>query len=281
MTTDLRGPEAVFARRRLVGPRLPSLVRRSAVRAALAELAFVGVVYAAYRLGRLVTADAVGVAREHAHRVHDLERALPLPSGAAIQSAIGSTPVFEAANLYYLGFHFPVVIAFLAWGFLARPRAEYRWARNLLVVQTLAAVIIHIVYPLAPPRMFPKWGFIDTMSVYGPSAYDGPSAAVANQYAAMPSLHAGWAILIAFVIARTGPPLLAWLAGAHALLTVAVITVTANHWFVDTAGSVALLGLALLLFPAPGRSRVSFGVFRRASQRRSRVEVQTSTSRSA
>ena len=152
--------------------------------------------------------------------------------------------------------HFPVTIAFLVWGFFARPRAEYRWARNLLVIETLTAVLIHAAFPLAPPRMFPGWHFLDTMTVYGPSAYDEPGAALANQYAAMPSLHVGWSVLIAVVVGRTGPPLLRRLAALHALTTFVVVTITANHWFLDGAVSVALLGLALVVCPRPGSVRV-------------------------
>jgi hypothetical protein len=219
---------------------------------ALAELGLVLLVYLAYRAGRLLTADHQATARANADLVHAFERALPLPSEAAVQGVVGSVRLLEAANWYYLTAHFPITIAFLVWGFFTRPRAEYRWARNLLVVQTLTAVLIHAAFPLAPPRMFPQWHFVDTMTVYGPSAYDGPSAAVANQYAAMPSLHVGWSVLIAVVVWRTGPPLLRRLAALHAVTTFVVVTITANHWFLDGGVAVALLGLALLILPAPG-----------------------------
>ena len=99
--------------------------------------------------------------------------------------------------------------------------------------------------------MFPHWGFLDTMTTYGPSAYDGASGALVNQYAAMPSLHIGWAVLIAVVVCRTGPRPLAVLACLHALTTVAVVTVTANHWLLDGLVAVALLGVALLVVPRP------------------------------
>ncbi len=228
----------------------------ASVRGAVGEIALIAAIYLAYRAGRMLTAGSVVAAHRHSDLVRHAERVLHLPSEAAIQHAIGGARLFEAANVYYVSIHFPLTIAFLVWGFVARPRAEYRWARNLLVVQTLTAVAVHIAFPLAPPRMFPQWGFLDTMNVYGPSAYDGASATVANQYAAMPSLHVGWAVLIAFVVARTGPRWLRWLTAAHALLTFAVVTVTANHWFLDTAVAVAFLGLALLVFPAPGRTRL-------------------------
>ena len=221
------------------------------LRLGMFELLLVSGLYGVYKLGRLLSADRTESARTHARLVHHLERVLQLPSEAAIQDAVHSVRLFEAANVYYVSAHFPVTIAFLVWGFLARPRAEYLWARRLLVVITLLGLVVHIAFPLAPPRMFPRWGFLDTMTTYGPSAYDGTSGALVNQYAAMPSLHIGWAVLIAVVVCRTGPRWLAVLACLHALTTVAVVTVTANHWLLDGVVAVALLGVALLLVPRP------------------------------
>ena len=219
------------------------------------ELLLVSGLYGVYKLGRLLSADREEAARAHARLVHHLERLLHLPSEAAIQDAVHSVRLFEAANVYYVSAHFPVTIAFLVWGFLARPRSEYLWARRLLVVVTLLGLVAHIVFPLAPPRMFPGWGFLDTMTTYGPSAYDGTSGAFVNQYAAMPSLHIGWAVLIAVVVCRTGRRPIAVLACLHALTTVAVVTITANHWLLDGLVAVALLGVALLVVPGPSGRR--------------------------
>ena len=215
------------------------------------ELLLVSGLYAVYRVGRLLTVDRADSARAHARLVHHLERVLQLPSEAAIQDAVHSVRLLEAANVYYVSAHFPVTIAFLVWGFVVRPRAEYLWARRLLVTITLLGLVGHIAFPLAPPRMFPRWGFLDTMTAYGPSAYNGTSGALVNQYAAMPSLHIGWAVLIAVVVCRTGPRWLALLACLHAVTTVAVVTVTANHWLLDGLVALALLGVALLLVPRP------------------------------
>ena len=229
------------------------------------ELVLVSGLYVVYKLGRLLSADREEAARTHARLVHQLERFLHLPSEAAIQDAVHSVRLFEAANVYYVSAHFPVTIAFLVWGFLARPRAEYVWARRLLVVVTLLGLVAHILFPLAPPRMFPRWGFLDTMTTYGPSAYDGTSGAFVNQYAAMPSLHIGWAVLIAVVVCRTGPLPIAVLACLHAATTVAVVTVTANHWLLDGLVAVALLGVALLVVPRPV-AEPTVGVPARASR---------------
>jgi hypothetical protein len=215
------------------------------------ELALLAVLYLVYRTGRLLVAGHEATALGNAVLIHRWEAWLPLPSEAMIQAHLGSEWLFRLANLYYVSVHFPVMIAFLVFGYLARPRAQYRWARNLIIVQTGLALIIGIVFPLAPPRMFPQWGFIDTMTTVGPSAYTGAAASVANQFAAMPSLHVGWAMAIAFIVARTGPRWLAIPVALHALITVAVVIVTANHWWLDGAVSIGLLAVAVAIFPAP------------------------------
>lgn len=219
----------------------------------LLEAGIVTVLFLLYNGGRLVVRDSEALAIEHAGLVRRLQSVLPLPSEAWIQGVAAQVPyLFEIANRYYAWLHFPVIIAFLVWGFWRRPRAEYVWARNLLVVTTFLALAIHLVFPLAPPRMFPEWGFVDTMTRLGPSPYDGASAAVANQFAAMPSLHIGWALLVAVVLARTAPRPLAWLAVVHAAVTVVVVVITANHWWLDGLVVAAVLGIALRLVPGPG-----------------------------
>ena len=116
-----------------------------------------------------------------------------------------------------------------------------------MIALTGAALVVHVVYPLAPPRMFAQWGFVDTMATLGPNAYAGASGDLANQFAAMPSLHVGWAALIAYVVRRTGPRWLARLALVHVVLTVLVVVVTANHYWVDGVVALVLLGVATLV----------------------------------
>jgi hypothetical protein len=234
------------------------LARRSryAARAAI-ELAIIATLYFAYRFGRLIGVGREDVANGHAELVHRIQQFLHLPSEATMQNAVAVVPdIYELANTYYVSLHFPVIVVFLLWGFFARPRQQYAWARNLLIVQTSLALLIHVAFPLAPPRMFPEWGFVDTMAVFGPNAYGGASAAVANQYAAMPSLHIGWAVLIAVVLVRTAPRPVAVLGVLHASVTVIVVVITANHWLLDGVVAAALLGVGLLLFPAPSRYRL-------------------------
>jgi hypothetical protein len=215
------------------------------------EVLLVAALFGLYKYGRSLVVGERAEAVRHAELVHRFEAFLHLPSEAAIQGMAGSAALFRVLNVYYVSVHFPLMIAFLVWGFLRRARAEYVWARNLIVVVTGLALVIHIAFPLAPPRFFPQWGFVDTMSVYGPSAYNGTSAAVVNQLAAMPSLHVGWAVLIAYVVARTGARWLAVVAGCHALVTLSVVILTANHWWLDAVVGVALVALAACVLRRP------------------------------
>lgn len=223
---------------------------------ATVEVTLVLGLLAAYRAGRLIGPVREVDARDHAELVRHTERLLHLPSELRLQEAASTVPhVYPLADRYYATVHFPLMAAFLLWGFLARPRREYVWARNLLIVQTFLALAIHLAFPLAPPRMFPQWGFVDTMAVYGPQVYTSSNASVTNQFAAMPSLHIGWAVLIAVVLMRTAPRPVAGLALLHAAVTVVVVVITANHWLLDGIVAVALLGIALLVVPDPSGRR--------------------------
>jgi hypothetical protein len=227
--------------------RLDRLVRHRRLRAALVELVLVAALFNLYRFGRAAIDGQEATARANAELVTDLQRATGLPSEATVQQLFDLEPVLRLANTYYTGVHFPLMVLFLAWGFVRRSRHEYLWARNVIAIQTGAALLIHMAFPLAPPRMFPQWGFVDSMAVYGPSAYDGVSGDVANQFAAMPSLHVGWAVAIAYIVFRTGPRPLAALAALHAATTYLVVIVTANHWWLDGIVAIALLVLAVTL----------------------------------
>lgn len=232
------------------------LARRLVVPAigrAVGELALVVALFGVYKLGRALVADQQLQAMQHADLVRQVEAILRLPSEAAVQAAVGSESLFRVANTYYTGIHFPLLAMFLVWGFARRPESEYAWARSLLVLQTGAALLVHIAFPLAPPRMFPQWGFLDTMTVLGPSPYDGASGALANEFAAMPSLHVGWAVLIAYVVVRTGPRWLGVVTVAHAVVTTLVVVVTANHWWLDGVIGVLLLLVADLVLRRAGR----------------------------
>jgi len=259
--------------------------REVAVEAARVRMARPGVVrevllitalFLLYRLARLAITGHDTLAMQNALRVLDVERILLLPDEESIQDWFLRWPdLLKLANWYYVGVHFPLTAFFLAWGWLRRPPAEYRWARRLLTVLTGLALVGHVLLPLAPPRMLDNLGFLDTMAAFGPTAYSNDTAGVANQFAAMPSLHVGWALLIALVVIRTTRTPWRFLVLAHPLVTLLVVVVTANHYWVDAVAAGVLLALAWAVTPdMNGSSPV-----RRAWQRRRARQLLARTSR--
>ncbi|MDX6273736.1 MAG: hypothetical protein QOJ92_946 [Frankiales bacterium] len=220
------------------------------------EVLVITALFLGYKAGRQLVADRVTDAFANAAHLVRIEEWLRLPSEATVQSwLLGSPDVLKAANEFYVAVHFPLTIGFLVWAWFFRTRGEYLWARSLIATITALALAVHLLVPLAPPRLLPQLGFVDTMNTIGPSAYGAHAAAIANQYAAMPSLHVGWAMLIAVVVITTLHSRWRWLMLLHPTLTFAVVTVTANHWWLDSVISLLLLGLALFLIPP----RVRYG----------------------
>jgi hypothetical protein len=116
----------------------------------------------------------------------------------------------------------------------------------VLAAVTAAALVLHLLFPLAPPRMLAATGLVDTARVYGPSVYGDPAAdSLSNQFAAMPSLHFGWALMVAIGLIAATRSRWRWLWPAHPMLTLLVIVGTANHYWLDAMAAAALLGLAL------------------------------------
>lgn len=218
------------------------------VRTALLELGLVTLIFGFYRSARSLTSGSVDRALVHAAHVIRLEQALGVFNERAVQGwVLGSKGLVLLLNRYYVLVHFPVTIAFLLWAYLRHLR-EYKFIRTWFALVTLAALVIHIVYPLAPPRM--TGGFVDTLHMYGPQIYSvDPRQSVANQFAAMPSLHFGWAVMLAIsviAIKRTRKSLLVLI---HPAITLFAIVATANHYWIDSAVAamlVVLLGVFLV-----------------------------------
>ncbi|MFF8933666.1 phosphatase PAP2 family protein [Streptomyces paradoxus] len=210
------------------------------------ELLLVAGLFLVYRFGRQLATGHTGEALRNAHRVWDFERAVHLPGEGAVQSLLlQGDGLVHIANTYYAAVHFPATAAFLVWLYLRRP-AHYVWARRVLAVVTAAALVLHLLFPLAPPRLLAATGLVDTARVYGPSVYGDPATdTLSNQFAAMPSLHFGWALMVAIGLIVTTRSRWRWLWSAHPVVTLLVIVGTANHYWLDAIAATALLGLAL------------------------------------
>ncbi|TDW23712.1 phosphatase PAP2 family protein [Kribbella kalugense] len=222
------------------------------------EVALLAALFGVYNLGRFLSAEHSGSAFKHAHELIRWEAWLGLPSEATLQHhALQVDGLARAANLFYAGVHFPLTAAVLLWLMIRRP-AEYGKARWALASLTGLALIGHMFFPLAPPRMMPGWvdtGVLLGQSVYGPSTHSG----VANQFAAMPSLHVGWALMVAVFLIRATRSRWRWLWIAHPVLTFTVVVVTANHYWLDGLVAIALAVPLLVIFDSSASARTRNG----------------------
>ncbi|AUY49644.1 phosphatase PAP2 family protein [Streptomyces sp. CB01881] len=201
-------------------------------------------------------------ALDRARWIHRTELAVGLPDEASWQAAVTPYPVaVKAANYYYAVMHFAVMIAVLVWVFV-RHRERYAWVRNTVVITTAICLAVQFI-PVAPPRMLPQSGFVDVAAEYGQSVYGGAvgGVVVAAQLSAMPSVHVAWCVLAAVAVIRVSTSSLRWLTVLHPVLTVAVVVVTANHFWAD-----GLVAVAILLFAYAAQAAFARWRARRASR---------------
>lgn len=216
----------------------------------LLELLLIRVVYSAYAHVRLAATAGRATAERHGRQIHSIEQWLHIDIEHRVNHAVaGAGRLRDFFDYYYSTFHFIVPLAILAVLYVRRP-ADYRWARSTLGFATLLALVGFWLYPLAPPRLMPGLGFIDT--VHGAQDFAKPDygalTSMTNQYAAMPSLHFGWSLWCGVVIVLLAPKVWMKVLGAlHPLFTVSAIVATANHWVLDAVGGAAVVALGFLI----------------------------------
>jgi len=174
----------------------------------------------------------------------EAERVVHMPSETSLQRLVMPHPLLmQAFNLYYDILHFPVLIACLIWLFVWH-RERYGSFRITLVAFTGLCLLIQLI-PVAPPRMLTGIGMVDTAALYGQSVYSSSGGFEADQLSAMPSVHVGWAILVAIAVITVTRSRWRWLALLYPALTSVAVVVTANHFWLD--GVVAAIVLVLVL----------------------------------
>ena len=172
--------------------------------------------------------------------IWNTERSAHLLDERTVQRWILPHPIIvQASNLYYDIMHFGVMIVFLLWLF-ARHRDAYPHWRTTIGLLTAACLLIQLI-PVAPPRMIPGLGIVDTAVKYGESVYSTHGGFEADQLSAMPSVHVGWAVLVAVCTYRVSTSRWRYLGMVHAAATIFVVTATGNHYWADGIVAVALL----------------------------------------
>jgi membrane-associated phospholipid phosphatase len=191
--------------------------------------------YWLYRIVRGLVDGRAGEAFENAREVISIERGLGLfiePSVHAWASA--HALVIDFASWMYVNSHFAVTTVTLAWLYLRRNERFY-FVRNMFLVAMGIALVGYVLVPTAPPRLMPEWGFTDSVAGFTGVDHDTGSAGVLfNPFAAIPSMHVAFALMLgltmAQVVRRRWAQVLWW---CYAPLVTFVVIATANHWWFD------------------------------------------------
>jgi len=223
------------------------------------ELVLLGALYGAYELGRAMLESDLATAMVNGGDILHWERSWHLaPEHTLNQLMAHSTPLAVIASYYYAALHYLLTPAVLIW--MYRERGErYRIARTSLVVSTALGLIGFYLLPTAPPRLLPGSGIRDTLADvanWGWWSGDGSVprglGGLSNQFAAMPSLHVGWALWCGVLVARFARHVwLRCLAALYPVGTAVVVLATGNHYLLDVFAGVATMAagtaVALLL----------------------------------
>ena len=193
--------------------------------------------YYGYRLVRGLVDDPQGatVAFDNARELIGIERGLHLFVEPSLQAwAVSKPAIADFASWMYINAQTSVTVGALVYLYLFHNPSFY-WVRNMFMVAMALALVGYIVYPTAPPRFFPEWGFQDAVASFtGVDPNDVKVNALFNPYAAVPSMHCCNAILIGWSLSHMCKWRVARVAWAlYPVLMVWVVVATANHWTID------------------------------------------------
>lgn len=270
MSAELISPPPTSSR--AVRDRRPARADRFHLHAGLREVLVLAALWVAYSASRMLADNDLGGARQRAADVLDIERLLHLDIEAWLNSALSAVPsIAVPMSFWYASLHYlvtPAVLAFIFW----KHRSDYRRARNGLVIGSAIGLVAYVLIPTAPPRLM-GGGYVDTLAqsaAYG--WWSGHASAPAglggltNELAAMPSLHVGWTVWVAWAmwryVRRTGHVLsVLYVAG-----TTLVVVATGNHWLLDAVIGALVVAIGILAAkrlsddssPAPAESSPSW-----------------------
>lgn len=236
------------------GLRSPITALTTELRRGLLEAALCVAGYIVYSLLRGVVAGDPRAASSHARQIIGLERALHLFREPSWQHwALGVPGMERFWNGVYLWMHTPLVIFTLVYLYL-RHRPTYTVIRNVFFMSAAIGLLFYALYPTAPPRLMPEYGFTNAVTTLTRDSPDVRPGAFVNEYAAVPSLHVGWAFMIALAFWWTARH---WIVRALAVIEAVgmalAVIFTANHYFFDGALGIAVVLVALAIARAKQR----------------------------
>ncbi|MEZ5379407.1 MAG: phosphatase PAP2 family protein [Acidimicrobiales bacterium] len=231
----------------LTSTRLPANRITAFIREATKEFAFVAGVYSIWRVARVLPLKHNAGAIERGRQINDWQQALHLPSEISIQHfVIDHDWLARFVNYYYAAIHVPSIIIFLIWLFVLHRDHYLRWRTGLVILTAFCLVIRFI--RVAPPRFIPELEFVSLAKRYGLDVYGPVGTGVSDQFAAMPSIHVGWAAVVGLGMYAASKHWPVRIVGvAHLLFTIFVVAATGHHWWADGFVALALLGVGIAM----------------------------------
>ncbi|HTW21124.1 MAG TPA: phosphatase PAP2 family protein [Mycobacteriales bacterium] len=229
------------------------------------EIVLIVGTYSLYDVTRFLVAGDHDGAISHGRAIFNFEQRWNIAPEHWLNKAISPHVLLAVPSDYiYATLHYVVTPIVLIWLWRRHP-PFYGGARNVLLFTTLIGLACFSLYPVAPPRLL--GGFIDTMAKYSHYGWWGKAASAprgfghdTNQYAAMPSLHVGWALWSGWQLVKHGKHRVTrWLGVLYPIVLSIVVVATANHYLLDVVGGVAavLLGTVMAwLFGRIGWSKL-------------------------
>jgi hypothetical protein len=223
---------------------------------AVRQLLLFGGAYYLYRIVRGVVDGQVESAFSHARWIVNAERTLHLFFEPSVQTwTVSKGWLIHIADFTYVNAHFVITTTFLIWLYIARNHAYY-FVRNMFIIAMAFALIGYVLFPAAPPRFLPEWGFTDTVTDFFGQGASHSASVLYNPYAAMPSMHVAFALMIGV----TGVRLVKWRVGrafwaVYPLFITFVVIVTANHFWLDAAVGAVVAAASAYTAAALARAR--------------------------
>jgi hypothetical protein len=214
----------------------------------LAELAIAIAMYGVYEIVRGFGSTTLAAARAHTADIVAVERAAGVFVERSVQNAVEALPAVPALlGFAYMGLHFGATVAMLVWVHRSH-RAQFALVRTTIIAATAISLVVYVLYPAAPPRLS-GLGFADTVTdSAGINLSSDTLGSLYNPFAAVPSLHFGYALLVGGVVyALASRRWVRWLGAAYPPFMLFTIVATGNHFLLDAVagGIVTVLGYAM------------------------------------
>jgi hypothetical protein len=230
----------------------------------LRQVALFAIAYYGYRYvrGWIDDPNGAAVAFENARNLIGIERGMHVFIEPSVQSwASAHNVIIDAASWMYINAQTSVTVGALVYIYLFHNERFY-FVRNMFMVAMGVALLAYILYPTAPPRFFPEWGFFDAVSDFVGVDHNDKVNALFNPYAAVPSMHVCFALMIGIPLSR----MVKWRAlkvfwRVYPLLVTFVIVATANHFLADAVLGAVTAGIAAYAASWLARARPAVWAF--------------------